>query len=687
MKSLQFLIPAFIILASACNSIQEVDEEYAHSLETRVAGKIINQPVGCAQSSFLVKLAAAPSGQSISELSVPGVKSIEKLFTSLPGNEEMEARFGLDRWFIVELEDGADLKSSAEAFAEFSEVTTVEYNMLMTKASDCIVHPAYEPCPETRAGESVFNDPYLSDQWHYINRGNTSIATSIKKGADINVEQVWKELTTGNNDIIIAVVDEGVKYSHPDLQANMWHNVSEIPGNGIDDDNNGYVDDYYGYNFVDNGQISWTLYGDTGHGTHVAGTIAAVNNNSLGVSGVAGGSGKGDGCRIMSCQVFSGQDGGYAYQTARAIKYAADMGASIISCSFGATVSFPSDNAYYKNSAAEIDAVRYFEAAPDYNASPNRRRRNNPINEGGIAIFATGNDGQNFAHYPGAYHDIISVSSFGPDYLPAYYTNYGPGCNITAPGGEAELKPWTHYRALVLSTVPSELSETSATKNESGIDYGYMQGTSMATPHVSGVVALGMSYAKKLGKTYDTQTFKEMVIASANDFESQLNSTSARKDYKTTRTLNLANYRKNMGSGSIDAWLLCMKIEGIPSTVVKYGENQWVDMSPFFGTSATNLTYMTLKDGEYVPVASNEKAVVEVSDSDRDALGLAEDPYVQYGKLFIHPTKVGSGKIRVYAVGGGTDTGGGDKPTGGMQISQEISVVSRSIKSSNGGWL
>ncbi len=613
--------------------------------------KIINTKSPDFCNELLVKFNSVPGEEVLEAIKLQGVMKIEKILPSMKGKENLEADFGLDRWYSIILEENADADRVVVEFAELKNVESVQYAMKYVKASDCISYPAVTAA-ETKAVSDVFNDPYLGDQWHYKNTGKASVAATVYKGADINVSRVWEEITCGDSEIIVAVVDEGVKYTHPDLKANMWVNPEESE-NGEDSDGNGYIDDVYGYNFVSGGPITWAEKGDSGHGTHCAGTISAVNNNGLGVSGVAGGSGEGDGVKIMSCQIFDGNSGGSSAVVAKAIKYAADMGASIISCSFGYQGgAFISDGSFKKVRTIEYDAIKYFEASC-----------NNSVLDGNIAIFASGNDGDPYATYPGALNDIISVSAFGPDFLPAYYTNYGPGCNIVAPGGEAGLKPYTSSAALVLSTLPSELTKD-------GGHYGYMQGTSMACPHVSGVAALGLAYAKESGKKFTVREFKEMILASANDFETKL--ASGKKDYVSGANINinLADYRKQMGTGSIDAWRLMMKIEGTPCMTAAVGSNQWIDLSEAFGTASVNLEYLGL----------------DYDRKDADAIGLAEDPYIKYGRLYIHPTKVGSAKFRITAVGGGTAVGGEDA-IGGMEISQEVSVVVRPHKSENGGWL
>ncbi len=646
MKTFQLLALAGLALAFA-GCAERLSEEVASPVSAS-ADKIVNTRAGALDDVLLVKLGEGCDASRLE--AVEGVHGVSRAFQPEEGKQELEARFGFDRWYLVPVADGEDIEALAGRLSAVADVCSVEYNSVYTKASDGIVYP-YEASESPRialsaasASGSSFNDPYLSDQWHYINNGNASIATSVYKGADINVKDVWSGLTSGDSSIIVAVVDEGVKYTHPDLAANMWTNPKG-------------TEDLHGWNFVDDGPISWDASGDSGHGTHCAGTIAAVNNNGIGVCGVAGGSGKGDGVKIMSCQIFDNDRGGSSYIVAKAIKYAADNGASIISCSFGYTGgAFLSDKDYREGNGGrntlEYDAIKYFEAT-----------KNNDVVDGGIAIFASGNDGDPYATYPGALNDVISVSAFGPDFLPAYYTNYGPGCNIVAPGGEAYLAPWTSRKGLVLSTIPSELY--------SGGEYGYMQGTSMACPHVSGIVALGLSYAKKLGKHYSVKEFKEMILASANDFETKLAS-AGKKDYVSGApvSISLANYRKQMGTGSIDTWRLMMKIEGTPCLTAAAGQNQWLDLSEYFGTASVNLTYLD----------------IECSDEAAEAIGLAEKPYIKYGRLYIHPTKCGSAKFTVNAVGGGTAVGG-DDAIGGMAIHQDVSVIVRSVKSKNGGWL
>lgn len=635
-------------------------------------------------STFLVKFNTVPTEEDLAEVQAGNVVAIEPVFRSTPGKEDLEREFGLDRWYVGTVPDGKHIDDVVRRVASLKPVALVEYDAITEKSGNDRFYSA--PAPVKADAGIVFDDPYLSYQWHYKNTGDRSFSPSALAGADINVVDVWKNLTCGDPDIIVAVVDEGVKYTHPDLADNMWANEGEIPGNGIDDDGNGYIDDVHGFNFCTNGPISWDVVdetgnGDSGHGTHCAGTIAAVNNNGKGVAGVAGGSGKGDGCRIMSCQVFSGRTGGSVSVLSRAIKYAADMGASIISCSLGYSRSFASDNAYINSQGtAEIDAIHYFEAT-----------KNNPVLNGNIAIFAAGNDNHDYAHYPGAFVDIISVSAFGPDGLPTYYTNYGPGCNISAPGGEAYhvINKWN---SMVLSTVPSELGNSgiNGEYNEKGLHYGYMQGTSMACPHVSGVVALGLSYAKKIGKTFTRDEFKRMILASVSDIDQRITSKSS-KSYAYYKTpLDLTPYYHKMGTGAIDAWRLMMHIEGIPTLTTQIGRNQWVDLIPNFGTASISLTFHGLE----VPSSTVEAlGLQKISPSNTDDYPAIVDPngyaYIQFGRLYIYPTKIGSGKITVLAVGGGDILGGGDNPPGGMELSQVLSIVSREQDGGNGtgGWL
>lgn len=584
---------------------------------------------------------------------------MERLFTYDARSEEQTRAAGLHKWYILTFGQGADLEKAARELAGVAEVSRIQFDTKLQKASVGNPMPfRIDETGTTRAdfSGSGFNDPGLPNQWHYSNNGDKMFAATTAAGADINVPEAWK-LTGGSPSIIVAIVDEGVKYTHPDLADNMWVNKAELNGAAdTDNDGNGYKNDVHGYNFATNSSdLTWSVShydnkgkydGDSGHGTHVAGTVAAVNNNGKGVCGVAGGTGSNDGVKLMSCQIFSGGEGGSAAVSAEAIKYAADNGASILQCSWGYPAgAVTTDNAYASGARIEKQAIDYFIAT-----------KNNAVLDGGLVIFAAGNDAKAMSGYPGAYRDYISVTAFSPDYLPAYYTNYGPGCNVAAPGGDAYISPSGSSAAQVLSTLPSELYQS---------DYGYMQGTSMACPHVSGVAALGLSYALAKGKQYTVAEFKSMLLTSVNDIDTYLDGTK-----QSLTTMQLRNYRKQMGTGAIDAYQLLMQIEGTPCLKAKVGVQQQLSLDKYFGKASANLTYLG----------------VEISQADRTKLGISAEPTFVSGKLRLHCTKPGVARITVRAVAGGSGLGTGTS-MGGMEIAKEFAVIARAVQTENGGWL
>ncbi|PWR72327.1 S8 family serine peptidase [Methanospirillum lacunae] len=282
------------------------------------------------------------------------------------------------------------------------------------------------------------NDPSFSLQWGLKNSGQGPFYG--KSGADIKASDAWGT-TTGSSSVIIAVVDTGVDYTHSDLAANIWTNSGEIPNNGIDDDGNGYIDDVRGWNFVSN---SNNPMDDHGHGTHCAGTIAAVGNNNIGITGVCWNA------KIMPLKFLDSTGNGRVSNAISAILYANKKGAQVISNSWGGT----------QYTQALKDAIDASSA---------------------VVVCAAGNSGQNSdtnPQYPAAMSssNIISVAATDSKDNLASFSNYGSSSvDLAAPG------------VTIYSTY----------KNN---QYQYLSGTSMATPFVSGVAGLVKAANPSLSK-------------------------------------------------------------------------------------------------------------------------------------------------------------------------------------------
>jgi len=371
---------------------------------TAFAGQVIQQSHQYTSGEVLVKYKQGISSlQSNSIAQMNGIASVQSFHTS-PSTAAMS------RWAVVKLQPGMTVDQAIAQLGNNASVEVVEPNY--------IINIALTP-----------NDPSYSSLWGLHNLGQTG----GNQDADIDAPEAW-DLDTGSSSVVVAVIDTGVDYTHPDLAANMWVNPGEIAGNNIDDDGNGYIDDIYGYDFANNDADPMD---DNNHGSHVSGTIAAVGNNGVGVVGVSWNA------SIMAVKFLSASGSGSTSGAISSVLYAANNGAKIMNNSWGG-------GGY---SQALQDAITTADAA------------------GALFVVAAGNSNSNndtTPYYPANYSGphIVVVAATDSSDGKAGFSSYGATTvDLGAPG------------VAILSTTP-------------GNSYSSFSGTSMATPHVAGAAAV-----------------------------------------------------------------------------------------------------------------------------------------------------------------------------------------------------
>lgn len=421
------------------------------------------------------------------------VNRMERVFRPAGKHEPRHVRAGLDRWYTIHYQSDVTSETVAKSYLNSS---SVEASSPVYKIDLQTNRPSSTPVGEENATQnSIPNDPRYEDQWHY-NNTSSNVGTP---DADIDLREAHS-LETGNPEVIISISDNGTDLDHPDIQSRLWVNEEEdINGNGVfdpypadeggdlngeDDDDNGFVDDVVGYDHEDSDPNPSPNSGES-HGTHVAGTVAAQNGNEQYGSGVAGGDGTSDsGVRLMINRAHENQN---VAQAAESITYAADNGALVSNASWGeGWILDPIFRPPIR------DAIDYFRETAGGEGTPMN---------GGIFVSAAGNAGEPVGDYfPARYGPAFTVGATDANDDRASYSNYGDEVDISAPGGGD-------------GNIPD--SWVQSTMVDDG--FGGMPGTSMAAPHVSGVIALVASALAEEGLTISNEAMENGLVNTADD--------------------------------------------------------------------------------------------------------------------------------------------------------------------------
>jgi subtilisin family serine protease len=443
-------------------------------------------------------------------------------------NQERHRDWGFHLWYELEIDTKTNIIEAAKKYALADEIETAEpvyrKRLISPVANDDKVRYDY-------INKSGFpDDPYYAvDQWHFNNTGQTIWGQEGIPGIDISLEAAW-EIETGNSNIIVAVFDDGLDFSHEDLSAHIWDGIGPEGEDTRADD----------------------------HATHVSGTISAVTNNSTGVAGIAGGTGAGDGVRIMSLDILGGE---HDLTDLELYVYAADNGAAISQNSWG----YLEPDVY--NQFA-LDGIDYF----------NTYGGGEALVGGGITIFAAGNDDDDGNWYPAYYSGAMAVASYDNRGIRSGFSNYGDWIDISAPGTG------------ILSTTP-------------GNNYSFFQGTSMACPHVSGVAALVLSNVYGI---LSPQNLWDLLIENVDDIYQY----------------NTLEYEGKLGSGGLNAYEALMAaqsylgmVAGPQSFIAEPASAGQIDLSWTKNATGDNVMVAWSDDGTFgTPVegyAYSEGEIIE----------------------------------------------------------------------------